>query len=193
MSAILPPAHRLWWKQPIDRVEGTWIAIALIWCLILFAMMPYWHVYGKQNLSNEAYRTTPEAYSAKAQAMVDKYTVRTMTDQQLPVVHPPADSDVYLIARLWQWWPLLEFEKGKTYRLHLSSMDYQHGFSLQPLNMNMQVIPGYETVIKITPDSSGEFTVICNEYCGIGHHTMVGKIYVVEHGAEQEKGADHGK
>ncbi len=55
--------------------------------------------------------------------MVDKYTVRTETDQKIPVVHPPAGSDVYLIARLWDWWPMLELEKGKTYRLHLTSMD----------------------------------------------------------------------
>src|SRR4030066_161424 len=117
MSAIQPPAQRIWWNQPIDRVEGTWIAIALILCLI---------------------------------------------------------------PRFYQWYPLLEFEQGKSYRVHLSSMDYQHGFSLQPLNINMQIIPGYETVVTFTPDSSGEFTTVCNEYCRIGHHTMLGKIYVVK-------------
>jgi cytochrome c oxidase subunit 2 len=35
-------------------------------------------------------------------------------------------------------------------------------------------------VITFTPDSSGEFTIVCNEYCGIGHHTMLGKIFVVK-------------
>lgn len=180
MTAMQPPAQRLWWNQPLDRVEGTWITLALIWCLILFAMMPIWHVVGKQNISNEAYRTTPDRFAAKTQEMIDKYTVRTETEQAIPVVHPPANSDVYLTARLWQWWPLLELERGKSYRLHLSSMDWQHGFSLQPLNINMQVLPGYEMVITVTPDSSGEFTIVCNEYCGIGHHQMLGKIYVVE-------------
>jgi cytochrome c oxidase subunit II len=178
MSSLLPPAQRVWWKQPLDRVEGAWIAIALTWCLFMFFMMPFWHVYGKQNLTNESYRTTPEAYAAKAQAMVDKYTVRTETDRKYPVVHPPAGSDVYLIGRLWEWWPLLEFERGKTYRLHISSMDWQHGFSLQPVNFNFQVVPGYEMVVTMTPDRAGEYTIVCNEYCGIGHHTMLGKIYV---------------
>ena len=72
MSAILPPAERLWWKHPLDRVEGTWIAIAFIWCLVMFFMMVGWHVYGKQNLSTETYKTTPEKFSAKAQAMVEQ-------------------------------------------------------------------------------------------------------------------------
>ena len=65
--------------EPLDRVELLWIVIALVWCLIMFFMMPYWHVFGKQNLANEAYRNTPEAFSAKTQAMVDKYTVREET------------------------------------------------------------------------------------------------------------------
>ncbi|MCC7326494.1 MAG: cytochrome c oxidase subunit II [Burkholderiales bacterium] len=180
MSAIESPANRLWWKQPLDRVEGMWIAIAFVWCLVMFFMMPYWHIFGKQNLSNEAYRTTPEAYMAKTQAMVDKYTVRVETDQKIPVVHPPAGSDVYLIARLWQWWPMIELEEGKTYRLHLASMDWLHGFSLQPENINIQVHPNYEHIVTLTPTSSGTFGIICNEYCGINHATMVSRLYVVK-------------
>lgn len=182
MSSIQPPNTRVWWNQPLDRVEGTWIVIALIWCLAMFFMMPYWHIFGKQNLSNEAYRVTAEAYSRKTQAMVDKFTIRTETDLKIPVVHPPAGSDVYLIARLWQWWPILELEKGQAYRLHLSSMDYMHSFSLQPENLNIQVVPGYEGVYNLTPTRAGKYSVICNEFCGIGHHTMASNLYVVEKG-----------
>jgi cytochrome c oxidase subunit 2 len=106
--------------------------------------------------------------------------VRTETDQQIPVVAPPAGSDIYMLGRLWQWWPILELEKDQTYRLHISSMDWQHGFSLQPVNINFQVVPGYEMVLSITPDKAGEYGVVCNEYCGIGHHSMLGRIYVKE-------------
>ena len=170
MSAILPPPQRIWWKEPLSRVELMWIVIAFAWCMVMFFMMPYWHVYGKQNLSTETYRTTPEMFARKAQDMVDKYKVREETAEKIPVVAPPAGSDVYLVARLWAWWPILELENGKTYRLHLTAMDYQHGFSLQPENINVQVIPGYEHVIAITPNRAGAYGIICNEFCGIGHH-----------------------
>ena len=178
MSSFLPPAERIWWKVPVGKQEIVWIVIALIWCLIMFFMMPYWHMFGKQNLSNEAYQTTPEKFSAKVEAMVAEYKVRD--EAGLPVVAPPAGSDVYLLGRLWQWYPLLELEKDQTYRLHISSMDWQHGFSLQPVNINMQILPGYEMVVTVTPDQAGEYTIVCNEYCGILHHTMLGKIYVKE-------------
>ena len=180
MSAILPPAERLWWKHPLDRVEGTWIAIAFAWCMVMFFMMVGWHIYGKQNLSTETYRITPDAFVAKAQAVVDKYTVREETagDEKIPVVAPPPGGDVYLVGRLWAWWPIIELEKDKTYRLHLTSLDYNHGFSLQPTNINVQVVPGFEHVINVTPNQSGQFAIVCNEFCGINHHTMVGRMYV---------------
>jgi len=179
MSAILPPTERVWWKQPLDRVELMWIVIALVWCLIMFFMMPYWHIYGKQNLSNEAYRETPERFSKKVDDMIAKYKVREEGgDLKVPVVHPAAGSDVYMIARLWQWYPLLELEAGKSYRIHLMSMDWLHGFSLQPENINIEVHPGYDHVVTVTPTHPGTYSIVCNEYCGINHHTMTSKIYV---------------
>jgi cytochrome c oxidase subunit II len=71
-------------------------------------------------------------------------------------------------------------KKGRTYRLHVSSFDLQHGFSLQPMNMNFQIVPGYDHVLTLTPTETGEFPVICNEFCGIGHHMMTGRIIVTE-------------
>ena len=174
--AATPPTERIWGKEPIAKTELAWIFIALLWGLVMFFMMIYWHGRGNQNLSNEAYRTTPQAFQAKAQEMVDQFQIGE--EAGIPIVRPPAGSDVYLIARLWQWWPILEFEKGETYRLHLSSMDWQHGFSLQPVNLNLQVHPNYDLVATITPTQTGEFGVVCNEFCGIGHHMMIGKIYV---------------
>jgi cytochrome c oxidase subunit 2 len=178
MSSFLPPSERNWWSTPIGKQEIVWIGIALVWCLIMFVMMPYWHIYGKQNLSNEAYQTTPARYQARVDEMVAQYKVGE--EVGIPIVRPPAGSDVYMLGRLWQWYPILELEKNQSYRLHLSSMDWNHGFSLQPVNINLQVVPGYEMVLTVAPDQAGEFTVVCNEFCGIGHHLMLGKIYVKE-------------
>jgi len=176
--AISPPSERLWWNEPIAKIELVWIVVAFLWGVVMFGMMIYWHAEGEQNLSNEAYRTTPEVFAEKANAMVEKYTVRE--EAGYPVVHPPPGSEVYLIARLWQWWPIIELEKDQSYRLHISSMDWQHGFSLQPVNINLQIHPGYEMVLTVTPNKLGEYGIVCNEFCGIGHHTMIGRLYVVE-------------
>jgi cytochrome c oxidase subunit 2 len=176
--SVAPPENRHWWNEPIERVELTWITIAVLWGLFMFGFMIAWHFIGQQNLSNETYRIAPTAYQDKVDAFATKFQVRE--EAGIPVAKPPAGEDVYLLGRLWQWWPILELEKGQSYRIHLSSVDWQHGFSLQPTNINIQVHPGFEHVFTLTPTEAGEFGIICNEFCGIGHHQMTGKIIVVD-------------
>jgi cytochrome c oxidase subunit 2 len=182
--AIHSPEHRLWWKERVERTEVIWIAIAFAWGLIMFSTMIAWHIWGRQNLANEAYRVQPDAYVAKVEAMAEKYKIGEEGNSAVPIVHPPPGGDVYLLARIWQWWPVLELEKGQSYRLHLSSAEWMHGFSLQPININIQVHPGYEMILTMTPTEAGEYGIVCNEFCGIGHHLMTGKIRVVDKGAK---------
>jgi len=178
--ALTPPENRLWWKERLHGIEITWITIAFLWGILMFSIMVYWHINGEQNLSNEAYRVNPDAYAKKVEAAAAAFTVREDETSGYPVVHPLPGSDVYMLARTWEWWPILELEKGKEYRLHLSSLDWMHGFSLQPANINLEIHPNYEMVLTVKPDQAGDYGVVCNEYCGIGHHAMVGKIIVVE-------------
>jgi cytochrome c oxidase subunit 2 len=182
--AVSSPEQRVWWKEPIEKTELTWIVIAFLWGLFMFGFMIAWHFIGQQNISSETYRIVPSNYEQRVEEFAKKYAVRE--EKGIPVVKPPAGTDVYLLGRLWQWWPILELEKGQSYRFHISSIDWQHGFSLQPTNINLSVHPGYEHVLTLTPTETGEFGIICNEFCGIGHHTMTGKIYVVQKKAESE-------
>ena len=141
----------------------------------MFGFMIAWHFIGQQNLNKEAIGAF---HYRRRSRPSPKVTVRE--EQGVPVVKPPAGTDVYILGRLWQWWPILELEKGTSYRIHISTLDWMHGFSLQPVNINISAYPGYEHVITLTPTESGEFGIICNEFCGIGHHAMTGKIYVTD-------------
>jgi cytochrome c oxidase subunit 2 len=103
---------------------------------LVFGFMIAWHFIGQQNLNKEAYRIAPSNYERKVEEFAKKYTVRE--EQGVPVVKAAAGTDLYLLGRLWQWWPILKLEKGVSYRIHISSVDWQHGFSLQPTNINIQ-------------------------------------------------------
>ena len=98
----------------------------------------------------------------------------------MPIVEPPPGSDVYLLAQTFQWTPILKLRRGSAYILHLSSLDVNHGFSLYPLNVNFQVVPGYDYGLRVTPTEAGELRILCNEFCGIGHHMMLGRVIVVD-------------
>ena len=166
-----------WFKAPTGG-ERAWIGLALLWCVVLTLAMPYWHFKGKQNSTGESYTVEPAAFNARVMQFIK--TNQVGTEKGVAIVEAAPGSDVYLQAQMWRFYPILKLHKGQTYRLHVSSMDLQHGFSLQPVNMNFQILPGYDHVLTITPTIAGDYTVICNEFCGIGHHTMTGKIIVVD-------------
>src|SRR3974390_836974 len=118
--AVSPPPKRIWWNEPIEKVELILIGIAFLWGLFMFSFMIAWHFIGQQNLSKEAYRIDPPNYESKVEEFAKKYTVRE--EEGIPVVKPPAGTDAYILSRLWQWWPILELRKGTSYRIHLSSL-----------------------------------------------------------------------
>jgi cytochrome c oxidase subunit 2 len=164
-----------WFKAPSGG-ERLWMGLAFAWCMVLTVMMPYWHFKGQQNSTGDAYRVTPSEFATRVGKFAEAQKVGELNG--IPIVEAAPGGDAYLMARMWSWFPVLKFKKNQTYRLHVSSMDLQHGFSVQPINMNFQVLPGYDHVLTITPTISGEYTVMCNEFCGFAHHTMVGKILV---------------
>ncbi len=174
MSIHAPPAD--WFKAPSGS-ERMWVGLSLVWCLVMFVMMPYWHFRGKQNSTGEAYAVTPAAFMRRTERFVRTNTVGELAPG-LPIVEPAPGGDAYLFGQMWRWYPVLRLREGQTYRLHISSADLQHGFSLQPLNMNFQILPGYDHVLTIVPTRRGTYTIVCNEFCGIGHHGMTGQIIV---------------
>ena len=166
----------VWWK-PAHRAEKVWIAIAFVWCMVLFAMMPLWHMRGGQNTTGIRHRVEPADFRERTNEFIATYQVGE--ENGMPIVEPPPGSDVYLIGMMWQWRPILRLQQGAEYTLHLSSVDVNHGFNLYPFNVNFQVVPGYDYALKVTPTEAGEYRIVCNEFCGVGHHLMVGRIEVV--------------
>jgi cytochrome c oxidase subunit 2 len=68
---------------------------------------------------------------------------------------------------------------GREARFTMSSVDVIHSFWVPNFGQKMDAVPGIETTILVTPDRTGEFTVVCAELCGLGHATMRAKARVV--------------
>lgn len=176
MSLLTPAAG--WYDKRVARDERMWMLISLVLCITLFVWMVMWHVYGKQNPSSTTYRTSTTEFTNLSDAYIRKNMIGS--DKGIPVVRPEPNSDVFIMAQMWRWSPVLVLEKDESYNFHISSKDVMHGLSLQPVNMNFQIYPGYDYVLRFKPTETGEYKILCNEFCGIGHHTMIGKIVVIE-------------
>ena len=91
--------------------------------------------------------------------------------------------EVFIIAQQFYFQPgsnePIRLPAGSTVTMYITSPDVVHGFSVVGTNVNTMVIPGQITKITVEFDEPGEYGIVCNEYCGAGHHTMEGKIVIV--------------
>ena len=75
---------------------------------------------------------------------------------------------------------VVEIPKGATVHISATTTDVIHGFEIAGTNANMMLEPGYVSTYTNTFKNAGTYTLVCNEYCGVGHHLMAATIEVVE-------------
>ena len=69
---------------------------------------------------------------------------------------------------------------GLPIKFLLRSKDVLHNFTVPQFRVKMDLVPGMVPWIWLTPTRVGTFEILCEELCGIGHHTMRGKVIVEE-------------
>jgi cytochrome c oxidase subunit II len=92
-----------------------------------------------------------------------------------------ATKVIEISAKKFEFTPSqLTLKKGEPVILRLHSSDRVHGFMSKPLKIDTDIPNDKAEDVALTPDSTGDFTVICDHYCGTGHGGMKMKITVVE-------------
>ena len=71
-------------------------------------------------------------------------------------------------------------------KFNLRSKDVLHNFTVPQFRVKMDLVPGMITWQWLTPTRIGTYEILCEELCGIGHHTMRGKVVVEEEEKYQE-------
>lgn len=91
------------------------------------------------------------------------------------------DYELVFVASAFNYDPgEVQVPLGAKVKVIATTKDVIHGFEVAGTNVNMMLEPGYISELEYTFNKPGEFLVLCNEYCGIGHHMMSSKIEVVE-------------
>lgn len=89
--------------------------------------------------------------------------------------------EVVVLAQMFSFMPAeIRVPAGRPVTFRITSPDVTHGFQIVGTNGNAMVIPGYVTQFTTTFPQPGEYLIVCNEYCGLGHHLMYGKLFVEE-------------
>jgi len=102
----------------------------------------------------------------------------------------PADAmNVTAIGRMWEW----EFDYGngirsknlvlpvnKAVRVALKSEDVNHSLFIPAFRVKEDVIPGYDNYLWFIPTFVGQYEILCTEYCGLLHSSMLSKAIIVD-------------
>ena len=129
------------------------------------------------------------AYTARAYTLAPPSHVETIDPTQVMqdprfaspgvTMLPDGRQQVVMVAVRYAWLPAeVHVTAGRPVVFRLTSMDVIHGFEVAGTNANSMVIPGYVAQFTTTFAKPGTYLVVCNEFCGIGHHTMQGSIVV---------------
>ncbi len=88
---------------------------------------------------------------------------------------------IEITAKKFEFTPSeITLKKGEPVILRLSSSDRVHGFMSKPLKIDTDIPSDTTKDVAVTPDAAGNYTVICDHYCGTGHGNMKMKVTVVE-------------
>lgn len=109
--------------------------------------------------------------------------VRTTPPFDKPGLYPVGENEyrAVVLAQVFNFAPdTLTVPKGATVHFYVTSPDVLHGIAIPGTTVNMMILPGHVTEFTYTFKKPGEYLMLCNEYCGVGHHVMFAKLIVHE-------------
>ena len=95
-------------------------------------------------------------------------------------INPDGSVRVTLVAARYGFYPpRIEVPVDTQVTFRLASADVLHGVHVPNTNMATMVVPGYIAEVTTTFPRTGEYSLLCNEYCGLGHDSMWSRLVVV--------------
>jgi cytochrome c oxidase subunit II len=112
---------------------------------------------------------------------VDPTTIGSHPEFGKPLIITRPDGSVVVpvLAGMFAFNPdPIEVPANVPVTFRLTSADVIHGFQVVGTNANAMAIPGYVSQFTVTFVKPGVYVIACNEYCGLLHHNMVGRLIV---------------
>ena len=156
----------------VDIYEKIWMGVAAALIAIFLAAIV---------VAAGAYAIHPQSHVET----IDPTTVLEDPEFGNPgvAIQPDGSVIVTLVAEMFFFDPdPIEVPAGRPVTFRLTSPDVIHGFEIVGTNANTMVIPGYVSEFTMSFAEPGQHLVVCNEYCGLLHHNMVGRLIVQEMG-----------
>ncbi|HBX38527.1 MAG TPA: cytochrome-c oxidase [Pseudohongiella sp.] len=78
--------------------------------------------------------------------------------------------------------PYMALSLNEPVKVLLRSRDVLHNYTVPHFRVKMDMVPGMVSYMWLEPTRTGVFDILCEQYCGLGHHIMRGRVEVMEPG-----------
>ncbi|MEM1610116.1 MAG: hypothetical protein QXQ57_00535 [Sulfolobales archaeon] len=157
----------------MDRHDKIAISMIFLLSLLLAIISSIWQASTMPNIPRESFDIDPRTALELARGFARNYSDGVV----------PPGVDIYITGIQWAWIPNnIKIKAGVTYRFIFMSSDVVHGLEIigpKGVVYSLMVMPGMAYVAYLRFDEPGVYEIRCNEYCGIGHQDMIGRIEVV--------------
>ncbi len=155
----------------IDQLEKKWAGIALgiagLFVVVILASALFHGIHAPSNVEtiDSARLHLSEEFAE------DNLGVQTNADGSVTV---------RLVAGRYGFYPKNVVLPAETdIKFRWVSLDVIHGVHIPMTNMSTMIVPGYVAQVQTVLHHTGEYPLLCNEYCGMGHAHMWSNLKVV--------------
>ena len=154
-----------------DPLERKWIWISLVLAVVMGGLLGFYAVASNLNPPSNVETIDSSRLHLTEEFAEDNLGVKNQSDGSLTVT---------LVAARYGFYPQrIEVPADTPVTFRLASADVLHGVHVPYTNMATMIVPGYVSEVHTSFPRPGEYSLFCNEYCGLGHDHMWSRLTVV--------------
>ena len=154
-----------------DPLERKWAWITLVLAVVMAALLGIYAVAGNLNPPSNVETIDSSRLHLTEEFAEDNLGVKTEPDGSLRVT---------LVAARYGFYPEhIEVPADTPVTFRMASADVLHGVHVPYTNLATMIVPGYVSEVHTSFPKPGEYSLFCNEYCGLGHDHMWSRLTVV--------------
>lgn len=155
----------------VDPLEKRWMQLAFGMIALFVGIILYSALFGHIHPPGGMEVVDSSSLHLSEEFAEDKLGVRVDEDGAIRAT---------VVAARYGFYPReIRLPAGKPVTFRLASQDVLHGIHIPMTNMGTMIVPGYVSTVTTVFPKPGEYPMLCNEFCGMGHDHMWSKLIVL--------------
>ena len=157
----------------IENLEKKWLYVATIMVAFFVIVMGIGALVLNVNPPSHWETIDSASLHLSSEFAEDKLGVQ-------PMALPDGTIQVQLVAARYGFYPReIVVPADQKIQFRMATLDVLHGAHIPMTNMSTMIVPGHVSEVTTVFPKPGEYPLLCNEYCGMGHDHMWSKVTVL--------------